>query len=79
MNFKRRKSRRDIFFLVCRAVLEFINMNSRVRRAKTEIHYYDNHFDKGLEWYIDQMPPLLPGQIAMEKTPGYFHTKGVAK
>ena len=28
---------------------------------------------------IDQMPPLLPGQIAMEKTPGYFHTPGVAK
>ena len=23
------------------------------------------------------MPPLLPGQIGMEKTPGYFHTKGV--
>ena len=69
----------DFSFRVRRAVLEFINMNSRVRRAKTEIHYYDNHFDKGLEWYIDQMPPLLPGQIAMEKTPGYFHTKGVAK
>ena len=25
------------------------------------------------------MPPLLPGQIAMEKTPGYFHTPGVAE
>ena len=54
-------------------------MNSRVRRAKTEIHYYDNNFDKGLKWYIDQMPALLPGQVAMEKTPGYFHTNGVAQ
>ena len=25
------------------------------------------------------MPPLLPGQICMEKTPGYFHTPGVAE
>ena len=25
------------------------------------------------------MPALLPGQIALEKTPGYFHTPGVAK
>ena len=32
---------------------------------------------QGLKWYVDQMPPLLPGQIGMEKTPGYFHTKGV--
>ena len=65
--------------LANRAVLEFINMNSRVRRAKKEIHFYDKHFGKGLKWYIDQMPPLLPGQIALEKTPGYFHTPGVAK
>ena len=25
------------------------------------------------------MPPLLPGQISMEKTPGYFHTPGVPR
>lgn len=62
-----------------RALLEFINMNSRVRRAKSETHFYDNNHDKGLAWYIDQMPPILPGQICMEKTPGYFHTAGVPK
>jgi len=62
-----------------RALLEFINMNSRIRRAKSETHYYDNHHEKGLGWYIDQMPPVLPGQICMEKTPGYFHTPGVPK
>lgn len=61
-----------------RALLEFLNMNSHVRRAKSEIHYYDNHFKKGLKWYVSQMPQLLPGQICMEKTPGYFHTPGVA-
>merc|ERR1711936_542755 len=62
-----------------RALLEFININSRVRRAKSEIHFYDNNFDKGIHWYINQMPGLLSGQICMEKTPGYFHTPGVAQ
>ena len=78
-----------------RALLEFLNINSHVRRAKAEIHFYDNKFKKvfctlhphkiilqsfkGLNWYVEQMPALLPGQIALEKTPGYFHTPGVAK
>ena len=80
MNYiKEKQLQKDLFSLAHRAVLEFINMNSRVRRAKTEIHYYDNNFEKGLQWYIDQMPALLPGQVAMEKTPGYFHTNGVAQ
>jgi len=62
-----------------RALLEFLNMHSRIRRAKAETHYYDDeaNFKKGQAWYIDQMPLLLPGQIGMEKTPGYFHTNGV--
>jgi len=62
-----------------RALLEFVNMNSRIRRAKSETHFYDNNYDKGKSWYIDQMPATLPGQICMEKTPGYFHTAGVPK
>jgi len=62
-----------------RALLEFINMNSRIRRAKSETHFYDNNYEKGRSWYLDQMPAVLPSQICMEKTPGYFHTAGVPK
>ena len=54
-------------------------MNSKVRRAIPGIHYYNHNFDKGLKWYIEQMPSLLPGQVAMEKTAEYFHTNGVAQ
>ncbi|XP_023335913.1 heparan sulfate glucosamine 3-O-sulfotransferase 2 [Eurytemora carolleeae] len=53
-----------------RALLEFLNIHSKIRRAKSEIHFYDKHFDKGKDWYISQMPPVAEGQIAMEKTPG---------
>jgi len=60
-----------------RALLEFLNMNSKIRRAKSETHFYDKHFDKGHDWYKSQMPLLSDGQIAMEKTPGYFHTADV--
>merc|ERR1719474_1417588 len=62
-----------------RALLEFVNMNSKIRRAKSETHFYDNNFNKGKQWYLEQMPAVLPGQICMEKTPGYFHTPGVPK
>jgi len=57
-----------------RALLEFLNMHSLVRRAKSEVHFYDKFYEKGVDWYISQMPPIQEGQIAMEKTPGYFHT-----
>ena len=33
-----------------RALLEFLNMHSSVRRAKHETHFYDKHFHRGLDW-----------------------------
>eukprot|EP00088_Acartia_fossae_P055039 TRINITY_DN6383_c1_g1_i2.p1 TRINITY_DN6383_c1_g1~~TRINITY_DN6383_c1_g1_i2.p1 ORF type:complete len:349 (+),score=39.93 TRINITY_DN6383_c1_g1_i2:117-1163(+) len=62
-----------------RALLEFLNMHSLVRRSKPEIHFYDKHYKKGIEWYKAKMPFLTEGQIGMEKTPGYFHTPEVPK
>jgi len=62
-----------------RALLEFLNMHSLIRRSKPEIHFYDKHYAKGVEWYISQMPFMSEGQIGMEKTPGYFHTPSVPK
>ena len=62
-----------------RALLEFLNMHSQIKRAKNEVHYYDKNFARGLDWYIQQMPNISEGQIALEKTPGYFHTLGAAR
>jgi len=60
-----------------RALLEFLNMHPQVRRSKHEPHFYDKNFEKGAEWYKEQMPEILEDQISLEKTPGYFHTAGV--
>lgn len=62
-----------------RALLEFLNIHSQIKRAKNEVHYYDKNFSRGLDWYIRQMPNISEGQIALEKTPGYFHTPGAAR
>ena len=62
-----------------RALLEFLNMHSQIKRAKNEVHYYDKNFSRGLDWYIRQLPNITEGQMALEKTPGYFHTLGVAR
>ncbi|XP_061562133.1 heparan sulfate glucosamine 3-O-sulfotransferase 2-like [Phycodurus eques] len=58
-----------------RAVLEFIRIHPDVRAAGTETHFFDRHYDRGLEWYRGLMPRTLEGQITMEKTPSYFVTR----
>ncbi|KAM6898036.1 heparan sulfate glucosamine 3-O-sulfotransferase 2-like [Lycodopsis pacificus] len=58
-----------------RAVLEFIRIHPDVRAAGTETHFFDRHYDRGLEWYRGLMPRTLESQLTMEKTPSYFVTK----
>lgn len=38
------------------------------------MHYFnvEEHYRRGLAWYRAQMPFTLPGQVTVEKTPGYF-------
>lgn len=62
-----------------RALLEFLNIHSQIKRAKNEVHFYDKHWARGVDWYIRQMPNISEGQLALEKTPGYFHTPGAAR
>lgn len=39
-----------------------------------QVHYFnvEEHYRRGLAWYRAQMPFTLPGQLTVEKTPGYF-------
>lgn len=60
-----------------RALLEFIRLHPDVRAVGPEAHFFDRHYQKGLDWYRRHMPPSLEGQITMEKTPSYFVTKEV--
>uniref|UniRef100_A0A2M4BRG8 Putative heparan sulfate glucosamine 3-o-sulfotransferase 3b1 n=1 Tax=Anopheles marajoara TaxID=58244 RepID=A0A2M4BRG8_9DIPT len=58
-----------------RALLEFIRLHPGVRAAGCEVHFFDRHYNKGLAWYRQHMPPTIEGQITMEKTPSYFITR----
>ncbi|KAJ7305741.1 hypothetical protein JRQ81_010107 [Phrynocephalus forsythii] len=58
-----------------RAVLEFIRGHPAVRALGTESHFFDRHYDRGLEWYRRLMPRTRESQITMEKTPSYFVTR----
>ncbi|KAJ7993719.1 hypothetical protein DPEC_G00257590 [Dallia pectoralis] len=57
-----------------RALLEMLNLHPDVEVAKAEVHYFnvEEHYQQGLAWYRAQMPFTLPGQLTVEKTPGYF-------
>ncbi|XP_046350935.1 heparan sulfate glucosamine 3-O-sulfotransferase 3B1-like [Haliotis rufescens] len=62
-----------------RALLEFLRIHPDVRAPGPEPHFFDRHYNKGLQWYRRQMPTTLPGQVTMEKTPSYFVTREVPK
>ena len=50
------------YFLFNRALLEFININSRVRIAKSEAHFYDTNFEKvSGKWTEMLLTRLFPG------------------
>ncbi|XP_061528647.1 heparan sulfate (glucosamine) 3-O-sulfotransferase 1-like 2 isoform X2 [Phycodurus eques] len=57
-----------------RALLEMLNLHPDVKVAKAEVHYFnvEDHYKRGLAWYRSQMPFTKPGQLTLEKTPGYF-------
>ncbi len=57
-----------------RALLEFLKLHPKIKASGPEIHYFDKHFAKGTDWYRSMIPAVTEEQLAMEKTPGYFHT-----
>lgn len=59
-----------------RALLEFLNLHSRIQKARDEVHFFDedSKYALGLEWYRSQMPYSYGNQVTVEKTPAYFVT-----
>lgn len=59
-----------------RALLEFLNLHSRIQKARDEVHFFDEDtkYSQGLEWYRKQMPYSYVNQVTIEKTPAYFVT-----
>ncbi len=60
-----------------RALLNFLSTHPDIQISHKEVHFFDKNYEKGINWYIDQMPATYPGEITLEKTPSYFVTPGV--
>ena len=58
-----------------RALLKQLGFHSRIITAGREIHFFDRNFDKGYNWYRDQMPLSSAEELTIEKTPAYFISK----
>ena len=46
-----------------RALIEFVKLHHKIKAAGPEIHYFDRHYDKGIEWYISKMKAIVPNSI----------------
>ncbi|XP_053875591.1 heparan sulfate glucosamine 3-O-sulfotransferase 1-like [Malaclemys terrapin pileata] len=57
-----------------RALLEMLALHPQVAAARAEVHFFnrEENYRRGLGWYCQQMPLSHPGQLTVEKTPGYF-------
>lgn len=62
-----------------RALLEILKIHPSIRASSSEVHFFDRdeNYEQGLEWYRQQMPTSLPGQVTIEKSPSYFITPTV--
>lgn len=63
------------------ALLFFLSKHPQVVRneAYEELFFFTSYYEKGLEWYRNQMPYSVYGQIVIEKTPQYFTGAEVPK
>lgn len=64
-----------------RALIEMLSLHSSVAAAQNEVHFFDweSHYQKGIPWYLTQMPYAFPDQLIVEKTPAYFTSSKVPK
>lgn len=58
-----------------------LTLHPSIRMAAQEVHFFDNetNYARGYSWYLNQMPALGPNQLAIEKSPSYLVTPGVAE
>ena len=56
------------------AVKDFLRLHPDVQMPYDEIHFFDQHYDEGIDYYRSKLPTnVTSGQVMMEKTPAYFH------
>ncbi|NP_001074062.1 heparan sulfate glucosamine 3-O-sulfotransferase 1 precursor [Danio rerio] len=62
-----------------RALIQMLRLHTSIAAAQNEVHFFDwdSHYERGLDWYVDQMPEAQPGRLTVEKTPAYFTSRDV--
>jgi hypothetical protein len=55
-----------------RVLLDYIDLHPKIVCKRVEAHFFDRHYNLGIEWYRKQMPVSYSDQITIEKTPDYF-------
>ena len=57
-----------------RALLTMLNLHPQIAVSGPEIHFFDldENYERGVDWYLRQLPARRPGQLVGEKTPAYF-------
>lgn len=57
-----------------RALLEYLTLHPHIVAPNSEVNYFCNKslHERGISWYIQQMPLSEPQQITVEKSPDYF-------
>ena len=55
-----------------RALYDVLLMHPQLRGPPREVRYFDTHYDKGMRWYLEQMPTVKDGVVVMEKSPSYI-------
>ncbi|XP_072163256.1 heparan sulfate glucosamine 3-O-sulfotransferase 1-like [Diadema setosum] len=49
-----------------------------VRSYSQEVHFWTRHFERGMDWYREQMPISSKYQVTMEKTPEYLRHSNIS-
>ncbi len=50
-----------------------------LKAARKEVHFFDQYYDNGFDWYQEQFPPCQPGEITGEASPFYMAHPRVAE
>ena len=63
-----------------RALIDMLKSHPDIVTAVSELHYFDRdeNFQRGVQWYIDQMPLSSSRQTTIEKSPSYFVSEWAA-
>ena len=61
-----------VLYDISASLVQFMDMHPQLKCCPKEVHFFDLFYDKGIEWYRNQMPLSSPEQLTVEKTPNYF-------